>query len=531
MKRVPVLAMCGLAAAMFATPAFAAAPFANDTPDVILETGSDAAGVFDLSDFFSSTTEADLTFSADGATLDGSVVTLPGSATVGSGMATFSSGDTSVDTHIEYVTSLIGDRPFIDGNNRIAGMSDTNMYFNPLAGDLSGSLSGIGAFLAGGTPGGGTPGGGTPGGGALIVAIGSFDLDVTESGLRSRVATTLDSGAGSASASGITATLNSDGSYSITGTAEAPVVVSLGASGGVGTDVVQMAVAPAVDGTPGLSGTTADVAAGGQAQITHPPVPSAEYVTFTLNYTTTSTAVKIALIGIEDNGAFHFAQSGGAVLEAGGTKQLAATFRTAGGSTISPIVQVDGVPGAGVVTVESFLVSYAPPLTDWAINANASVDLPADGSMAEGLTGWAGDILGQGEGGPSASETENFVTPTSAGSALLSAVGGVANMGVVPALSAGTYTAEVYVSKVSGDAGSFFLVVTDGGDNAVASVIPSAVIPTDAWHLASVSGTASDTAAAFFVLQAADTEVIVDDAIIRVIDDLDTFFDADLAGL
>lgn len=555
MKRVPVLSLCGLAVVgLVASPAMAAAPFANKTPDVVVETGGDVSGVFNLNDYFSSTDTADLEFSAEGAASvgDDGEVTIFGSDAAGTDSASFTSGETQVESTVSYVGSALGNRPLVDDNNRIAGVDGGNAFFNALAGTASSAqpLAGLDAFLGGGggTPGGGTPGGGSPGGGALVAAVGTFDLVTTESGLRVRdAAESLGSGDGAVTAGGVTATVNADGSYSLEAGDgfDEPVVVSLGASG-ASMDIVQVVAAPAVEASLGDDAWTvnsgnvslgdtieATVGPGETAQVQHAPVElDTEYVTFVAHYSAdVASNVRLALVSIEGSGSFHFSQSGDAALSTSGMKEMAVTYRHFGGP-INPQIQVDNVgdSGSATVTIHSFYVVPARPLTDYALNPNATLDVGADGSMAEGLGGWSGDPLGSGATGPELTgDANNFMTPTSAGAALLAGADGVANMGVVTPLPTGTYTAEVYAQPVAGE-GSFFLVVTDGAANTVASVVPSAAMA-DGWNKVTVSSTAAESAGAFFVLQSAGADVNVDDAKIRIIDEEPFLFDARLAGM
>ncbi|MBI1388974.1 MAG: hypothetical protein GC154_11050, partial [bacterium] len=89
MKRVPVLALCGIAAvSLMAGNAISATIEANDTPDVILKAGPDGtaagANAFDLDDFFKSDDGAAVDVSINGAaaTKDGNnVVSLYSEAT------------------------------------------------------------------------------------------------------------------------------------------------------------------------------------------------------------------------------------------------------------------------------------------------------------------------------------------------------------------------------------------------------------------------------------------------------------------
>lgn len=544
MKRVPVLSLCGLVAAgLLAAPAMAAAPFANKTPDVVVGLGLEVENAFNLNDFFSSTDTADLDFSEEGPVsvdADGNV-SIVGSSQAGMDSASFSSGDTTVESHIIYASTVLGNRPFIDDNNRIASMAGGNMFLNALVPGTSVSsslpLTGIGAILEAGGANGVTPGGVTPAGGALIAAIGDIDMAWTESGLLVTDKFAVAVGDGSASYDGLSVSVNADGSYTISADADFDewYYVTVGADAGSFLDVVQMIAAPATQ----VGGSqTVNVAPGATESIALEGVDVSGLVsdglTLIANYSTDSADVKIAVIGIEDNGSFHFAQPGGANLSTSGSRDIAVTFATTGGA-VSPMIQIDNLGGsAATVTINSVLAVDGPFLTDVGTNPNASLALGADGSMADGLAGWNGDVLGQGEGSPSLVAGENnFNTPTSAGAALLAGAqhgSGVANMGIISTLTTGTYTAEAFVKNAGGE-GSFFLVVTDGGPNTAASVVPSAAISSDEWQWVAVSTTGVETGGAFVVLQAAGCDILVDDVRIAVIDEHDTFFDARLAGL
>jgi hypothetical protein len=515
MRKMPVLTMvCLVALGLVAVPSYSATVAANDTPDIVLQSGSVS---FDLADFFSSA-EGDLTYSADGAAISGSVVTVDGSSPV----ATFSAGGVSVESTVVVSDFVIGDGPAVDDNNRIVGVDGGNIFYNPLVpgGTINSkvNLSGLPAV------GGQSTGTGQTGAAALVATVASVNMSVADTGLV-QVSRQVADG------SGLTPTLNADGSYSVAADASfgGTWVVTLGAVDGDSKDAVHLVAAEAVsvdlagltsltgagyaNGT--ITGTEAGVLCyGAPIEVGQP----GDVVTLTFDYTSSASA---AIAGVLFDGALgsYLAHTNpsGSNIATGTAKSISMSMVTLTG-TVIPAVQV---AGAATVTLANMAVVNAGPVTDYALNPNAT----AYKSGLADLEGWGSDILGSGASAPTAAADNNFAGAD--GCMSLAGSGGIANAHVIVPLAAGTAVAECYAKKVSGE-GTFALVLTDGAG--MSSETFSAL--SDSWSkVIAVCTPSAPVAQGILVVQAAGFDVVVDDVCIRVVEDDDSFADLALLGM
>jgi hypothetical protein len=548
MRKVPILTVLSLAAVcgLMVAPVHAGTLYGNDTPDVVLAPGASGANVLDLSDFFSSSASASLTYSAAGAgSVSGSMASVNGGATAGAADVTFSADDGNGavalnPSTVQISEFLIGNGPAIDNNNRLAGMAGGNPFLVPLMGNDVSSVEALSGLPSGG--GGGSPSGGT-GAAAIMATVGQVSLNTAPTGLRQRSSTKIGDGSGA----GVSVSLDASGNYTISGMPTGPVVVTLGAMSGASADAVHLVAAPAtavdLSSAAGLTvipaGTfpQATINFDGSAVISAQAsegvlvvggaVPSSGLVTVSLDYQTDSTAVAIAAIGFDgvlDFPAANYANLSGANLEAGATKNLVVSFNSMSGSVLPAFQVFNAGTTAANVTISNVMVIQAGPVTDYALNPNATVDLPAS---ANDVAGWQADILGAGAGGPTASTENNFEAPAG-GSLSLAGVGGVANAAIQVPLNAGTVAAECYVMRSgAADAGSaFFLVIESGAGTTVVSTMPGASVP-ETWTKATASS-AQMGGTVFLVVQAAGVNVMVDDVVIRMVDDMDSYADLGL---
>ncbi len=277
--------------------------------------------------------------------------------------------------------SAIGNAPSVNDNNRVVGMSGGNIFMNGIVpGGSAGSSVNLGLPAVGA----GTPGGGT-GAAGLIAAIGTADGAI------------LAYGAGSASANGLTATLNADGSYSLATDASfsGAYVVGLG----VGPDIVPVVAAEAV-AVGSLNGTY--TVASGVAQLVPAGAAVAvgdagSMVTVSADVTTSSTAANIAVLGFDGavaGNTVSYTNPGGPALEANVAKNIATSFVSQTGSVV-PGYQIFNAGSADVtVTIANFMVIKAGPVAAY---APGTMDLPLTtlGSNLFGAAGYA-DAVTQG---------------------------------------------------------------------------------------------------------------------------------------
>lgn len=525
MRKMPVLTMVCLLAVcgLMAAPVYSATVVANEPPDLVLGKGEKVS--FDLADFFSSA-DSDLTYSAVGGTVSGSMVDVNGSSTAGATTATFSAGGVSLESTVQVSDFLIGNAPKVDDNNRIAGMDGGNVFYNPLvAGGTIASkvnLSNLPAVGGAGTPGGAT------GAAGLAATVASVNMQVANTGLR-QVSRAIASG------SGLTPTLNANGSYSIaaSNTFKGTWLVTLGASDGTSKDAVHLLAAEAVavpvasltELVPGSYANGTFTVAAGQSSLAYGAavtVPAGSAVTLTLDY---NASADCAIAAVLFDGALGqilaHANPSGANIQTGKVKSLSMSMVSLTG-TVYPAVQVASKGAAVTVAISNVAVVKAGPVVDYALDPNATVyknDLAT-------VTGWGSDILGTGAKAPTASTDNNFAAKAGAGSMSLAGTGGIANAFVSVALPKGTAVAECYAKAVSGT-GTFALVLTDGG--ALSCETFSAL--SSSWSKVIAVGTLGASANAFLVVQAAGFDVLVDDVCVRVVKDADAFADLSLLGL
>ena len=399
--------------------------------------------------------------------------------------------------------------------------------------------------------GGGTPGGGTPSG-ALVVTVGSLGLDVGGNGLRSRVA-----GEGS----GVDAALNPDGSYSITEAGLAgDAVVTLGVDLGASASGVHINVASAnpvaIDAASMMAmpaGTLAQVdpVYGGSAALTVAPGQGTllvglsaiavgdpgDEVTLQVDYSADAVdGITVAIIGFDaadlgglGTAGLAYSNAGAPQIQAGdGT--LSVSF-TSGTGMVIPGLQVacGAAAGGGTVTLSNLMVISAGALTNYALNPNAKADLPIDGSMAS-LDGWMPDLIASGAAAPVASDENNFESAAGSGAMLLAGAADHANAATQVSVGAGAIALECYAMAVGGE-GQLALVLTGGGGADVEIFAPAAVLSSDGFGKLTVGTELAADAAAFFVVQAAGADVVVDDISVRIVDDISAFFDNSLLGL
>lgn len=560
MRKMPVLTMVGLAAllCLVAAPVHAATVVANDTPDLRLAPG--ATGTIDLANFFDAVTGT-LTYTAEGGTVNGSVVSVFGSAAPGRSVAKFTAtsgtGSATVDSVVQVSSFAIGNKPAVDNNNRIPGLAGGNIFFNALVpGTTVNSAVALTNLPAGG--GGGT-GGGATGAAALIATIGSVEMAYAETGLRQVSRKVVATGAGSASAGGLTATLNADGTYSLAAGANfaGTWIVSLGAKSGAGADgadlVAAQATAVAMDSTwlamPAgtnpqgavayANGAATFTVAGGQGVLIASTAAVAagaagDSVSVVADYNTNNAGVNLALVAFD--GALgadtKFTNPTGANLEANVTKNIAISFVTLTGSVVPAVQVFNGSASAATVTVSNMKVVRAGAVVDFALDPNAVLALPVDGSLTA-VTGWGSDLLAQGAAAPVANAANHFTSTAGAGSMSLPGKGKISNAFIQVGLVKGTNVAECWVQRVGdADAGAaFVLVLTDGGATTSQSFVGGSAVPASSWAKVSAVATLGAAGTNFLLVQAAGFDALVDDVAVRIVDDKAEYFDAGLLGL
>jgi len=554
MKKLSLLVI-GLIAVMVA-PAYSATVFGGDLPDIKLAPGTQGDAVFDLGDFFDGATS----YKATGGSLAGSVATVFGSANPGLLTASFTgtAGSESVviDSTVDVTSFMLGNGPKIDNNNRLAGVSAGNIFFNGIVpGSSVNSAVALSGIPAGGS---GSPGG-VSGAAALVATIGQVSVSVAPTGLRMRDSAVVASGAGTATASGLTATLNANGTYSLAAANnfDGAWIVTLGAKAGASADGVHMLAAKAVaidtanaanflvqppgtfqqaTVTYSAAGVVVNAAPQTGALVivvntaTMAPIAVGEYATVTFDYNYASGNPNIAAVAFD--GALGadtvaYTNPGGANLQAGATKNIALSVKTVSGN-IFPAFQVfNNGPGNVSVTISNLKVVMARPLVDYALNVNAKT-FAAD--FAGGIGAWVGL---PGATAPAAGAANNFASGA-AGSLKLDGAAGYANAALTTVTAGvGTVVGEAYVQRSgAASAGSAFaLVITDGVINNMSTFVAGASVPTDAWQKVICAGTNSAATTNYLVAQCAGFNGFVDDISVRVITDKDSYFDATLLGL
>jgi hypothetical protein len=546
MRKVQVLTSLVAALAMLSAPVFADTLFASDPPDVQLAPGATADNSFDLNDFFDSSAGA-VSYTAAGGSVSGSMASVFGLSNPGVTTASFTGTDGSASLTVSsdvYVSNFaLGNAPAVDNNNRLAGVAGGNTFYNGLVpgSSISSSMAISGLPAGGGGTPGGVTGGGVTGAAALIATIASVDVVTNEvTGLRSRVVNgSIATGAGSASqGNGVSATINADGSYSITAGAgiSGAQIVTLGARSGDSVDAFHVLAAKATDIAPasltGLSGETLTngaltVAAGQATLLIGPAVATTPDTTVVLNYTLSTTAgATLAVVGFDgalDGSTVSFSNATGAQLQAGAVKSLVVSM-TSGGSVVPGLQLANGGSAPITVTVNRLAVVDAGPVTDYAVNVNGKA-LANDLSTAAGMLP---DIAASGAAPAVVDAANNFASAAGSGSWALNGAAGVANGSLQATLPAGTVTAEAYVQ--GGGAGTFAMVITTPGQNSITAFKPGASLPSAGWEKVSVSGNLSQAAASFITVQAAGFNAKVDDLSVRVVKDAANHFDSALLG-
>lgn len=551
---VGLVALLGLVAA----PVHAATVVANDTPDLRIAPG--ATATFDLANFFDAVTGT-LTYTAEGGTVSGSMVSVFGAAAPGRSVAKFTatSGAESATTEsvVQVSSFAIGNKPAVDNNNRIPGLAGGNIFFNALVpGETVNSAVALTNLPQGG--GGGT-GGGATGAAALIATIGSVQMTYAETGLRQVARTVAATGAGSASSGGLTATLNADGTYSLAAAANfaGTWIVSLGAQSGDGADganiVAAQATAVAMDATwlampagtfpqgnvafaNGAATFTVDAGKGVLIASTAAVAAGAagDTVSVVADYNTNNAGVNLALVAFDGalGAGTKFTNPTGSNLEANVTKNIAISFVTQTGNVVPAVQVFNGSAAAATVTVSNLKVVRAGAVVDYALDPNAALALPVDGSLAS-VTGWASDLLAQGAAGPVANTANHFTSAAGAGSMSLPGKGKIANAFIQVGLVKGTNVAECWVQRVGdADAGAaFVLVLTDGVATTAQSFVDGAAVPTASWAKVCAVATLGAPGTNYLLVQAAGLDALVDDVSVRIVDDKAEYFDAGLLGL
>jgi hypothetical protein len=507
MRKVPVLtavsllAICSLAIA----PVYAGTAMANDPPSVSLTPGANAPDAFNINDFFVDPTGASIT----GGSLDAEgSATVDGSASAGVLDYSISAGSESGEAKVWVSADKFGNRPAIDGNNRIVGQTDANWFVNWI---VPGSSVSSKAPL--GNPGGGssgTPSGSTGGGGALAASVGEVSLSME--------GTWYKRSSGSSTSTGITATIDADGNYTITAAAEASAAIVTFSAGSA--DAVQVLAAPVVEVGAPVTGSRTVPAGGTDFQVGE-AVSVGEYAQLSAYYNASSVdGVAIAVIGFDgvlDGSTVNYSNPSGSGLEAGVLKCLGTSVKSTSGSIIPAIQIFNGGTADITVDIAKFVVADARPLTDYAINPN---NVTAEDSL-DTIDAIVGDILAVGAVAPVGD----------AGAMLLNGAGGVSNGTLLAALNKGTAVAECWAQAVgTPDAGSVFvLTVVDGGPTSFATFLPGSSLPTSDWLKVQTMGTIqADLPQAFIVVQAAGLNARVDNLMVRQIDQDDNQFDANL---
>jgi hypothetical protein len=520
---------------------------AVDPPDINIAPGTTASDTFNLDDFFNSTSGAVSYSAVSGGSVNGSAASVDGLANAGTTGAVFS-GSNGTDT-LEVSSSVfvstfnIGNAPAINNNNRWSGVTGGNKFANMLApgGTINSALP-LTNLPSGGGSGpvspGGVTGGGVTGGAALIATIASVGLNTDPvTGLRER---TINGPVAAGSNGQLTVSLSADGTYSVVAgdNFSGNHIVTLGASSSGGTDAVHLLAAAATDvDLTNFGGGTVTVPAGQSSLLFDPAVSvpvNGDAATVVLYYTLSSTAgANLAVIGFDGAIAFQsvaFSNPGAANLEAGVNKGLATSFSVQSGSVI-PAIQLNNAGTAPLtLTINRLTVASAGPLTDFALNPNATAFV-ADfgGGLPAGIIN---DILGSGAAPAAANAANNFSSNSGSGSMALNGVGATSNATFGVAAAGGEVVAEAYVQRSgAADAGSALaVVITDGGATSISGFKPGESIPTTGWEKVTVSGTTSGALNGFLVIQAAGFNALVDDVTLRVLTDKPEHFDADLLG-
>jgi hypothetical protein len=560
MRKVSILSL-GIAAAvgMMAIPGFAATLSGNDLPDVRLGVGQSGDNVINLNQFFNADGDISYNVSGGGSVSVDGVLSVDGGAVAGKSSVTVTAqaGGDSVDkTLTVYVNDFSIGNIAIDNNNRIAGVAASGIFYN---GIVPGStVNGSGLTIP--AVGGGSPAGTSAA--ALITSIADVSLDVDAAGFARRSASVVATGEGTASAGGLTVTLNADGSYSLVTTSDfsGDWVVTLGVSVGGNVDGVSLLAAQAANvdlsaaggftvipagalaAAPvafAAGGATVTAGAGqGSLIVSNTAVDVGDLATISAMVNTSSTGVNIAVVAFDGalGGALYYTNPTGSNLQANADKNIALTCAPLTGKVLPAIQVANGGSAAATVTIKSLQVVMAGSVVDYALNPNATVALPVDGSIPS-VDGWGSDLLQNGAAAATFSSENNFAAGAGSGSLSLDASAGATAIaqGYLMGINAseGTVVAESHVKKVSGDAGTYAMVLLNGSTFDCGAFPGGADIPSDNWAAVQTSGTASGgLQGGIFVAQSSGgLSVLVDDVSVRVVNDSDAWFDASLLGM
>ena len=255
-------------------------------------------------------------------------------------------------------------------------------------------------------------------------------------------------------------------------------------------------------------------------------------VTLQVDYMTDAN-VNLAIIAFDGEAragnAIAYNRVGGGNIVVGETGTLSVSYISPSGYVIASLQAAKTDAGTANVTFSNLMIVDVGPDVDVALNPNAKIALPVDGSIPS-IDGW-GPLGGD---AAAASGENNFETAADAGSMLLATTGTHSNAAItVAGVPAGVAVAECYVKAVNGPAGSTFaLALTDGGDTEAIAFVPGDALPTDGWArvIASTDLGVADTSQ-FLVVQMAGGDALVDDVSVRVVNDLAEFADLSLLGL
>lgn len=560
MRRVPVILLASLVVVLglFAAPVYSGTLFGNDTPDIRLGVGEKADNVFDLDDFFDSATSKTIGYTKDGSAVADGVVSVAGSSTAGKSTVKFvasASGETLEKSSVVQVSSFrIANVPAIDNNNRLAGVAAGNAFLNGIVPGKSVASAEALALVGGGSFAKLT-GGSATGSAALIATIGEVGVTETSTGLVVRSAAVKASGKGTAAFGGLTATLKSDGTYSLAAdsTFAGPFVVTLGASGGASADGVHVLAAKAADVAISNAFYAGQAASFAQAAIAYSAggavvtakskeavlviaptsVATGDFATVSMNFVADKADASVAVIAFDTkdglagvpaaaNKLSYDLLSGG-VIEAGKVKNAAVTARVKSGSVV-PAFQVFN-PGTGdlKVTISSIQVINARPLVDFAVNPNADAALSVAGDLTAiaGLSPVNAAVAGTADAG------NHFASANGSGCLKLTGAAKESNMMNIATVDAGSFVTECWVKKVSSNAGTFFLHTTDGVKETQTQIATDG-LGAD-WEKVINTGVAK-AGSQYVVVQAVNSSVLVDDMSVRLLADSDRFFDISLLG-
>jgi hypothetical protein len=504
MRKVPVLAVLMVICALVSAPVYAGTAMANDPPSVSLAPGQNAPDAFMLADFFADPTGAQV--DAGGSVGANGLVTIDGAAASAAGHTQISAGGESGSGDLLVSANKFANRPAIDNNNRLVGVAGGNAFVNLIpAGQSVTSAMPLG-----------NPGGSGTGGGALTTAIGEVSLS-SDGVWRKR-------SSGPATGTGITASVDASGNYTISAAAGASAsIVSIVSAG---ADVVQVLAAPATSVGAPIVGTHTVAANGGVAFLvgTEAIAVADEYVQLSITYNASSVnGVAIAPVGF-DGGVvgnnMNYTNPSGGQLQAGVAKNLATSVKSLSGS-VTPAVQIfNGGTAAVTVNITRCVVGQARNLVDYAINPNSIL---ASHNL-DSIDGLIADIAAQGAAGPT---DEGDVIGLAAPGA-----NDIANASIIDGQAVGTVVAEVFVQKVGAGSGTFVLNVTDGAGVSYAMFVPGDSIPTTGWLKVQATGTVSTGAGPLIAtMQAAGgLSVLCDDLSLRNIQQADNQYDANLIG-